>query len=259
MTPHLRTYRKPNKAFTYVEVLAATLVVGVALSAIFEVNSLILRMSKSAHDVNAAMLYTQERVEQIRNTDWPDMVSGSYFLNQYFTVTPASAALLAGPGNITETVTVEAYPPPSDPTTTTSLIVQQIGAAGAQITQPPANLAGQLMARVHVKIQWMGEDNRSHTHETDTVISSSSGVTTASLPAMGAFAGGAFDNSTSSSSSSTTTTTGTTTTTTTDTTTTTTTDTTTSGNNGNGNGIGNSGNNGNGNGQGNVGGKTGKG
>jgi len=240
--------RRSLHAFTFVEVMIATAVVAIALGAVLQVNSIILSMSKGAHDTNAAMLYNQERIEQLRDMDWPDMISGSYYTSQYFNITPASAAGLSGAGNVTETVTVEPYPAPTGANAngTAALVVVKAGNAAPQVVNPGSNLSKFLMARVRVNIQWMGEDGRTHQHESDTLISSSSGITSSSLPAMGAFAGGTFDGSSTTTTTTTTSGSGTTTTTT--------------GNNGNGNGSGNSGNNGNnGNGNGNVGGKSGKG
>ena len=78
--------------------MIATLVVALALGAIMEANSVVLNLSRKAHDVNTATLYTQERVEQIRNAAWPDIVSSSYFKTLYFSSAnlPSSASGLAG-------------------------------------------------------------------------------------------------------------------------------------------------------------------
>jgi prepilin-type N-terminal cleavage/methylation domain-containing protein len=232
-TPNSRPTRGSNSGFTFIEVLVATLVVGLAIGAVLEANSVVLALGKKSHDVDSAMLYAQERIETLRNVTWLELTSSSYFTTQYFATVPMSAAGLSGPGNITETVTVEPY---GAGATGTAMIIQSAAGGAPQVLQAGSGLPGQLMGRVCVNIQWTGNSGITHQHEVDTIISSSSGITTASLPAMGAFAGGAFNTSssgsTSTSSSSSTTTTTTTTTT---------------------------GNNGNGNGQGNVGGKSSKG
>jgi len=226
-TPHAGR-RKATGGFTFVEVLLANLVVGLALGAVMEANSVVLALARKSHDINTAMLYGQERVEQIRNQAWPDMTSPGYYTSQYFAAVPSSAAGLAGPANLTETVTVEPYGIGSSGT---ALIVQSTGGAAPTVVQQGAGLQGQLMARVRINLTWTGQAGRTHQHEVDTVISSSSGITAASLPAMGIFAGGVFD----SSVSSVTPTGGTVTT------------------------VAPTGNNGNGKGQGNIGGKTGQG
>ncbi len=232
------TTLRSKSAFTYIEALVATAVVALALGAAMEANSIVFNTSRKAHDVNTATLYVQERVEQLRNVAWPDMMSSSYFTGTYFGSVPSSASGLGGSSNITESISIEAFPPTTGPT---PMVIQSTLGGTPQVLQPGSGLVGQMMARVRVHIQWTGQGGKLAQHEVDTVISSSSGITAASLPGMGAFAGGAngsssstsssssSDSSSSSSSSSTTTTTDTT------------------------------GNSGNGKGQGNVGGKNGKG
>ncbi len=226
-----------NSAFTFVEVMIATLVVAFALGAVMQGNSVVLALSRKAHDVNTATMYTQERVEQIRDAAWPDMMSGSYFTSTYFAKVPSSATGLGGKGNITETVTILPY---NSTAVCTPLIVTCVGTGTPTVTQQQSGVSSLLSAQVKISVSWTGTGGNTYTREVSTVISSSNGINTASLPLNWMFPNQAFSSGSGTSSGGTTTTGG-------DTTGTTTTTTTTTGNNGNGKG------------QGNVGGKNGKG
>jgi hypothetical protein len=188
-----------------------------------------LKLVKSVRQTNAASHALEERIEQLRLVNWRQMTDAAHLSAQYFPNHPASAHALPG---VTERVTVSAFP---DAAACTPLIMETNEAGVAQIVSAGAGFENQRLARVNVRVKWVGAEGKTRVRELASVISNA-GINATSLPAFGT---DGTNPAASETTTSQTTTTGTTTTSTETTTTQTATTTETTGNNGNGNGRGN--------------------
>ncbi|MHA3774737.1 prepilin-type N-terminal cleavage/methylation domain-containing protein [Verrucomicrobiota bacterium sgz303538] len=220
-----KPHRSSSAGFSFVEALIAISIIAISLGALMTLNGQQLRVVKIARDTNAATLYQQERVEQLRQMRWPDLTSSDFVANTYMRNRPRSKAAL---DQISETVTIAAYPVATQGSKALRVDQSTDGTATVDSTQNGFALANERLVRVDLLLKWKGADGRQRERSTATLISDS-GITRNSLPAMGAISGGVNDPFANLPATNTTTSTG-----------------TGNGNgNGNGNGTNNGGNNGN--------------
>jgi len=165
-------------AFTLIEASVALAVAGVAIAGIMMLNSAALRLVRSSRMSNAASLVIQERVEQMRITNWKNVTDATYISGTYFGSTPDSVEPL---GDVTETLTLSAYP---DETVTEKLQVTK-SPNGVQTITSGADIPDQSLVRVDYRLEWAGEGGRQRKREASTILSKV-GVSTLNL----AFAGG---------------------------------------------------------------------
>src|SRR4051794_39142313 len=71
--------------FAMVDVLAAVLVIGISLTALFGANSRAMGMLKSAKQAAVASKCLQQRIEQIRNYNWTQVTDAQSIQDLYAT------------------------------------------------------------------------------------------------------------------------------------------------------------------------------
>ncbi len=170
-------------AFTLLEVLLAVALCMVAINGIMLLNSMCLRLVKSARQSNAASFSLQERIEQLRAAPWNGLTKASYLSDNIFAAAPLSAAPL---GNLTESITVSAYPVAEASTT---VAVERLPDGTTRVLNEGTNLGTQRLARLQVRVTWRGSDSRERVRETVTIVSKG-GVGGFNLPSMGAGSSG---------------------------------------------------------------------
>ena len=74
-------YTKPERAFTLVEVMVATMLVAIFFASIFELNALCLRYMDSSKESLAALQSVQDRAEVLRNLAFSDLTTTSFVQN----------------------------------------------------------------------------------------------------------------------------------------------------------------------------------
>lgn len=172
--------------FSLVEAMVAVAVIGIALGAMMTLNGQQLRMVKVSRDTNAASLYQQERIEQLRQVRWPDLASASYIADTYLNERPASRAAL---DRISEQIKITPYPEPVSGGKALKISQQPGANAIIDTTLNGYGLVNERLVKVDMTLAWRGPDGRSHERSTVTLISNS-GVTRNSLPALGGVSGG---------------------------------------------------------------------
>ncbi len=215
------TLGRRRSGFSLVEACMATAVTGMSLLALFDTNAYQIRLVKSTREANAASLSLQERVESMRLSDWRRMIDATYVQGTLL----ASSAQSSGPlANLTETVTISAYP---DASICEPLKVVHAQGRASVIQTAGAALSNQRIARVDFSLTWKNSSGATMQRGSSTLISNS-GVSILNLNQTQATASAATTTPTTTTTTTpTTTTAATTTATTTPTTTTTTTATTT--------------------------------
>jgi Tfp pilus assembly protein PilV len=189
MSPCARIHRWNSKGFSIIEAMMAVAIIGLSLGAMMTLNGHQLRMVKVSRDLNAATLYQQERVEQLRQARWPDLTSGTYLADTYMSTRPQSRMAL---NQISESIRVSAYPTAvmgSNP-----LKVAQTAGSAATIhnTENGFALTAERLVLVEMELAWKGADGRHQSRATSTLISNS-GVTRSNLPALGPVSGGPWE------------------------------------------------------------------
>ena len=175
--------RSRNAGFTLAETMVGAAVAVIGMAAVAVLNQAHLRYVQSARQSNAATLALQERVEQMRLADWRKITDPAYLKDTlYATATKSSGPL----SRFTEEVQVEAYEPVIDaehPTPQKLIVQRQVN--GSRVTlMSGANLATQRLAKVDLKINWIGSDGRSRVRATTTLISNG-GISRMNLPGFG--------------------------------------------------------------------------
>ena len=175
--------RSRNAGFTLAETMVGAAVAVVGMAAVAVLNQAHLRYVQSARQSNAATLALQERVEQMRLADWRKITDPTYLKDTlYATATKSSGPL----SRFTEEVQVEAYEPVIDAAhpAPQKLVVQR-RVNGSRVTMMSgSNLATQRLAKVDLKINWIGSDGRSRVRATTTLISNG-GISRMNLPGFG--------------------------------------------------------------------------
>jgi Tfp pilus assembly protein PilV len=105
----MRMIKIRQTAFTLVEVLVAvTLLVGFFVT-IFELNARCLRFIDASKDAVGALQGVQDRIEQLRNLSFADLTNATTLSTLMTTPSNASASAQ----NVTEAITLSAYPTPN--------------------------------------------------------------------------------------------------------------------------------------------------
>lgn len=170
-TPVL-TQRRRLAAFTLVDVMGATVVVGLLLGALFIGNGRSIQLLKSAKQAAVASKCLQQRIEQIRNYNWTQ-VTDAQAMQDLYAVPPLPSVELPG---FAEQVTVSAYTPPIPPASDTGLTTPYLriarSAAGAvSLVQDNPSLTTTVpQVRVDVQITWPGPNGTTRMRETSVII-----------------------------------------------------------------------------------------
>lgn len=148
----------PNtkRAFTLAEVLIAVAVCVLFGAAVFATNERLLVALKSQKETTAATMALQQRMETFRSTGFRDIGTASYVQANIVAIPTGSEAPL---GNLTETVTVGAYPPDANGTNT---IVRDSANPSGAITSTNSNLATMTsgLLRVDILLSWTSANGR---------------------------------------------------------------------------------------------------
>ncbi|MDQ3623637.1 MAG: hypothetical protein M3463_14300 [Verrucomicrobiota bacterium] len=175
--------------FTLLETVLAIGLAMVAMNGIVLLNTMNLRLVKSARQSNAATLSLQERIEQLRTAPWNDLTKASYLQTTIFKVDelhPLGAPRSAAPlGSSSESITLSAYPT-ADASTT--LAVERLADGTTRVLSEGPSLGTQRLARLQVRVTWRGSDSRERVRETATIVSNG-GVSGFNVPSMGAVSG----------------------------------------------------------------------
>jgi len=153
-------------AFTLVEVLVAVaLLVGFFVT-IFELNARCLRFIDASKEAVGALQGVQDRVEQLRNLSFPDLTNATTL--QTLMTTPSNGSAFAQ--NVTEVVTLSAYPTPNAANTQISR------GPGASVTptvnSTDTNLANAGLVKLNVTYTWSRTlGGQAESEQTETIIS----------------------------------------------------------------------------------------
>ena len=151
-------------AFTLVEVVVTLGVLLIALAGIAAVNSGTFALVRSAKQSSAASLSLQERVEQLRISNWRQITDAQYLKDTFF---GRSIRNMAAIPTATETITISSYP---DASTTEPVKVQRTS-TGVRILTSGSEISNEPLARVDIRIEWPGNNGRLRMRETSTIIS----------------------------------------------------------------------------------------
>jgi Tfp pilus assembly protein PilV len=154
-----------------VDVMAAMLVIGLTLTALFGANSRAMGMLRSAKQAAVASKCLQQRIEQIRNYNWTQVTDAQAMQDLYATPPLPSSEL---PG-FSEQVTISAF----TPSTTAGTASDAPAAPYIQITrgsdgtvslvQDNPDLTDGQTVRVDVRISWPSTQG-SRMRETSVII-----------------------------------------------------------------------------------------
>ena len=160
-----------SAAFTFIDVIAAVLIVGLAFGGIFAANSRALSMVKSAKQAAVASKCLQQRIEQIRNYNWTQ-VTDSSALQDLYSVPPLPSVELPG---FSERLTVSEFTPATSGSASAApsgaLLQITRGADGTvSLVSDNKDLVDQRLVRVDVRIAWPGPGGGERIRETSVVI-----------------------------------------------------------------------------------------
>jgi prepilin-type N-terminal cleavage/methylation domain-containing protein len=158
--------RGRQRGFTLIEVLVAiALLVGFFVT-IFELNTRCLRFIDASKEAVGALQGVQDRVEQLRNLLFTDLTNATTL--QTLMTTPSDGSTFAQ--NVTEVVTLSAYPIPDG---TSTQITRGPGASVTPtVNSTDSSLSSATLVKVNVTYTWTSTlGSRSQSEQTETIIS----------------------------------------------------------------------------------------
>jgi hypothetical protein len=165
---HLSAAKPSETGTTLIEVMVSVLVTAVFFSSIFEVNGVCLRYISSSKENISGIECLQDRLEQLRNLDFPTLTDTSG-MTTLLTSPPNSSQL---PLKATETVTISAFVngAPSTPTIT---FTRNPGSSVAPSHSPAGTVSfgSTTLVQVDITYTWPSTfGGRSRTEQTSTVL-----------------------------------------------------------------------------------------
>ena len=163
--------RRRVGGFTFIDVMMAVLVVGLAFGGVFAANSRALSLVKSAKQAAVASKCLQQRIEQIRNYNWTQITDAAAMQDLY-SVPPLPSIELPG---FSEQCTISAFTPATSgsasnpPSGTTLTITRDNAGVVTLVSDNPALMSGAL-SRVDVRITWPGPSGTQRLRETSVII-----------------------------------------------------------------------------------------
>jgi Tfp pilus assembly protein PilV len=162
----MRMIKIHQMAFTLVEVLVAIALLVGSFVTIFELNARCLRFIDASKEAVGALQGVQDRVEQLRNLSFTDLTNATT-VNTLMT-TPSNGSAFAQ--NVTEVVTLSAYPTPNGANT------QITRGPGASVTptvnSTDTNLANAALVKLNVTYTWSTTlGGQAQSEQTETIIS----------------------------------------------------------------------------------------
>jgi Tfp pilus assembly protein PilV len=161
------------RGFTFIDVLTAVLVIGLAFGGVFAANTRAMGLLKSAKQAAVASKCLQQRIEQLRNYNWAQ-VTDSAALQDLYNTPPLPSVELPG---FTEQITVSSFTAPAFGATSGTpeasgqllQITRDVnGAVG--LLSDNVDLVNQPMIRIDVQIQWPGTGGIQRTRQTSVII-----------------------------------------------------------------------------------------
>jgi hypothetical protein len=124
------------------------MIIALVIGGLVEMNALNIKTVRAGKETVAASLVLQERLDHLRNTKWIKVSDATYLQSILNTASASSTAL----PQLTEQMTVSAYPP-SSPAPTSAVVTRAANGATAILSSNPA-LAKLPMVRADVTISW---------------------------------------------------------------------------------------------------------
>ena len=162
----MRTIKIRQRGLTLVEVLIAVALLVGSFVTIFEINARCLRFIDASKEAVAALQGVQDRIEQLRNLLFADLTNASTV--QTLMTTPSNGSAFAQ--NVTEVITLSAYPTPDAANT------QITRGHGASVTptinSTDSSLSSATLVKVNITYTWTTTlGGRSQSEQTETIIS----------------------------------------------------------------------------------------
>lgn len=158
-----------------VDVLAAVVVVGIAVTALVTGNGRAMSMLKSAKQAAVASKCLQQRIEQLRNYNWTE-VTDAQSLQDLYAVPPLPSVELPG---FSEKVTVSAFTPATTsgdavsapaPAAPFLVVTRAADQTVTLVSDAPDLIDGTTAVRIDVQITWPGPGGQTRMRETSVVI-----------------------------------------------------------------------------------------
>ncbi len=157
-----------NGGFSILEALVASVVILIALGAVFQVSGRCVDIVRSSRNVSKASAVIHERMQQLRSTNWETLTDSESYTNQTWVdpednSTQSVAGLLEDPSSCgsemrqlgsVETVRVSAYRPTASVVPVPAAITAVKDSAGSRITSAATDLSDELMVRVDIRLTW---------------------------------------------------------------------------------------------------------
>jgi len=160
-------YTKPERAFTLVEVMVATMLVAIFFASIFELNAMCLRYIDASKESLAALQSVQDRAEVLRNLAFSDLTTTSFVRDNVMPAnyTPDKTPTLFSK-KATEKVIISKYPTPDGYTQFTR------SPNGSVTTDSVATSLGAGLVKVDVSVTWnMTLGGRARSEQTSSIVS----------------------------------------------------------------------------------------
>jgi hypothetical protein len=178
LSPRLGRYqrkylaRRPSNAFALTDVLAAIVVIGLGLAALFTANSRAMGMLRASKQAAVASKCLQQRIEQIRNYNWTQ-VTDAQAMQDLYAVPPLPSAELPG---FSEQVTISQYTPPIPPAAAPSpappyLQITRDNNGTVTLVSDNVSLVDNPSVRVDVQITWPNPNGGTRMRETSVIVS----------------------------------------------------------------------------------------
>jgi len=160
------SFKRGALAFTLVENLFATAIVGLCFIALYSISRQALYQVNSGREAVSAKQSLSDRVEQIRACSWSQVSNANYLQGYVMNSSTSGESRLGG---AVETLTVNAYPTPY---ATSITLVRTNGAT--VISSTNTNIVNGDMARVDVSLTWNSASGRVRSQSRSTIVACSS-------------------------------------------------------------------------------------
>ncbi|SRR5581483_7051935 len=151
-----------RSGFSLLEANIATAMVGMFISGVMMMDANLLALIKTGKETTSANQALQERVEQLRISNWVQITDANYLAANVLNTATSSAV---GLGGLTETMTVTSW---ANPSMTPGKVTRS--GNNVQVNSTDSALASEKMVRIDLNLAWTGVDNRKHTRATTTLI-----------------------------------------------------------------------------------------
>lgn len=145
---YLSTHRALERGFTFLDVMGAAMIVALFLSGVFYGNSRVLNMLRASKETIIASKILQQRMEQMRGSNWSEITDAPTLYDIYTTAPDAAVGL----NSVTEILTVSAYPSVSG----TNIKITRSTAGLTTIATDNPDLVDGSAVRVDARVTWSG-------------------------------------------------------------------------------------------------------